>query len=170
MKIGEIAIISHSSRQRDNFIRSICRKIDLENELVSFGRFEINDQLGLHFYGISIDKQDSDLSWDLISRKMLGYVVIFDWEDLISLESVKPIVNGFAETLRAPFVIVGNVPDMSKPPIPKIFFQDKGIHLSPNFRFTFGQVDQPECARKILTLLIDMLLDRVEHNGFFQHK
>jgi len=170
MKIGEITIISHSSQQRDAFIRSICQKIDLQNELVSFGRFDVNDQLALHLYGISIDKQETDLSWDLISRKMLGYVVIFDWDDLISLESIKPLLDSFAETLTAPFVVVGNVDDLNKPPIPKMFFQDKGITLSPNFRFTFGQVDQPESARKILTLLIDMLLDRVEQNGFYQHK
>ncbi|NOZ60924.1 MAG: hypothetical protein GXO74_04515 [Calditrichaeota bacterium] len=169
MKIGEIAIISHNNRQRDAFIRSICEKLDLKNELVSFSRFDVNNQLALHLYGISIDRQDTDLSWDLISRKMLGYVVIFDWEDLISLESVKPILDNFAETLTAPFVVVGNVKDMKKPPIPKNFFQDKGISLSPNFRFTFGQVENRESARKILTLLIDMLLDRVEQNGLLGH-
>ncbi len=169
MKIGEIAVVSYNSQQRDAFIKSICQKIDLKNDLVSFGRFDVNDQLALHLYGVSIDRQDTELSWDLISRKMLGYVVIFNWDDLISLESIKPILDNFAEMVRAPFVVVAHVEDLDNPPIPRIFFQDKGISLSPNFLFTFGQVDRPESARKIMSLLIDMLLDRVEQNGYYQH-
>jgi len=161
MKIGEIAIISYNSHHKDDFIRSICQKIDLKNELVSFGRFDANDQLVLHLYGVSIDSRDSELSWDLISRKMLGYVVIFDWNDKVSLETIKPIIDDFANTIKAPFVVVGNIPDINNPPIPQSFFQDRGIFLSSNFRFTFGQVNNPESARKILILLIDMLLDRV---------
>lgn len=161
MKIGEVAVISHKSEDKDDFIRSICKKIDLKNELVSFGRFDANDQLSLHLYGVAIDKQESNLSWDLISRKMLGYVVIFDWEDKISLESIKPVIDNFSYSIRTPFVLVANVKDSNHPPIPPIFFKNRGIHLSSNFRFTFGQVKKSSDAKKILILLIDMLLERL---------
>ena len=100
---------------------------------------------------------------------MLGYIVIFEWEDLISLESIKPILNNFAETIDAPFVVVANVADLDHPPIPKMFFQDKGVFLAPNFRFTFGQVNDPASSKRILSLLIDMLLEKVEQNGFYSH-
>ncbi|OQX95573.1 hypothetical protein B6I21_04760 [candidate division KSB1 bacterium 4572_119] len=163
MKIGEVAVISQNGQQKDDFIRSICRKIDLKNERISFGKFDANDQLALHLYGLSIDDQDNDLSWDLISRKMLGYIVIFDWENQISLESIKPVVDNLSYNMRAPFIIIANIKEGKKPPIPSSFFKNKGIVLSTDFRFTFGQVNKPESARKSLRLLVDMLLERVNN-------
>ncbi|MDW7680489.1 MAG: hypothetical protein SCK70_07985 [bacterium] len=163
MKIGEIAILSHNAQQKDDFICSICKKIDLKNELVSFGRFYANDQLALHLYGVSIDAHQSSLSWDLMSRKMLGYVIIFDWDDKISLESIKPIIDSFEQMILAPFIILANIQDSDNPPIPATFFKHKGIVLSPNFRLTFGQANKPESARRAIRLMIDMLLERVNH-------
>ena len=81
MRIGEVAIISYKSYEKENFIRSICQKIDIKDEKLSFGRFEVNDQLALYFYGISFDYKKKPISWDLISRKTLGFIVIFDWDD-----------------------------------------------------------------------------------------
>lgn len=163
MKIGEIAVITHNSQTSENFIKSICKKIDVKNGVVCFGRFDANDQLGLHLYGISLDKEDRELSWDLISRKMLGYIVFFDWEDQISLETIKPILDRFSNSVSAPIIIVANVKDMRQPPIPESFFITDGITLSANCRFTFGQAHQPQSARKIMLMVIDMLLKKISY-------
>jgi len=161
MKIGEVAVISHISQNKDVFIKSICKKIDIKNNLVSFGRFDVNEQLALHLYGIQIDKQSNGLSWDLISRKMLGYIVIFDWENKNSLESIKHVMDHFSNNQSTQIVIVANVKDILHPPIPEKFFEPNGINLSSNFRFTFCQIDNPESTRKIMALLINMLLEKV---------
>jgi signal recognition particle receptor subunit beta len=143
MKIGEIAVITPNSKTSENFIKSICKKIDIRNGVVSFGRFNANDQLGLHIYGISLDNKEKKLSWDLISRKMLGYIVIFDWEDQISLETIKPILDKLSDNLPTPVIVVANVKNINQAPIPPIFFFPDGIHISENFRFSFVQANRP---------------------------
>ncbi len=161
MKIGEIAIITHNTQTSEEFIKSICKKINVKNGVVSFGRFDANNQLGLHLYGISLDNIDKNVSWDIISRKMLAYIVFFDWEDLNSLKTINPILDQFSNNVTAPIVIVANVKDMDPPPIPKSFFLDKGIIFSKNCRFMLGRANQPESARKIMVLVSDMLLEKV---------
>ena len=89
MRIGEVAIISYKSHEKENFIRSICQKIDIKDETLSFGRFEINDQLALYLYGINFDYRKNSISWDLVSRKTLGFIIIFDWEDKKAFEATK---------------------------------------------------------------------------------
>ena len=160
MKIGEIAVITPNSKTSENFIKSICKKIDIRNGVVSFGRFNANDQLGLHIYGISLDNKEKKLSWDLISRKMLGYIVIFDWEDQISLETIKPILDKLSDNLPTPVIVVANVKNINQAPIPPIFFFPDGTHISENFRFSFLQANRPESAKKLIVLLMDMLLQK----------
>ena len=161
MKIGEIAVITPNNKTSEDFIKSICTKIDIKNGVVAFGNFNANDQLGLHIYGISLDNKEKSLSWDLISRKMLGYIVIFDWEDQISLETIKPIFDQLSNNLTTPVIVVANVKDINQAPIPPIFFFPEGIPISENFRFSFLQTDRPESAKKIMVLLIDMLLQKL---------
>jgi signal recognition particle receptor subunit beta len=161
MKIGEIAVITHNTQTSENFIKSICNKIDVKNGVVSFGRFDVNEQLGLHLYGISLASENNDISWDLISQKMLAYIIFFDWEDHISLEKVKPILDQYLSNVLAPIIIVANVNDINQPPIPKSFFLNNGINFSSNCRFIFGQANQPESARKIMILATNMLLEKI---------
>ena len=158
MRIGEVAVISYDTHENEAFIRSICKKIDIKEQSLSFSHFDINDQLALYLYGISVDQKS--LSFDLISRKTLGFVIIFNWEDKKALEITKPVIDYFSRKYNAPIIIVANIEDIKDPPIPNKFFELEGIHLSPNSRFTFGQIDDPESARNVMILLINMLIEK----------
>jgi signal recognition particle receptor subunit beta len=158
LRIGEVAIISYDTRENEAFIRSICKKIDIKEQSLSFGHFDINDQLALYLYGISVGQKS--LSFDLISRKTLGFVIIFNWEDKKALEITKPVIDYFSRKYNAPIIIVANIKDKKDPPIPNKFFELEGIPLSPNSRFTFGQIDDPESARNVMILLINMLIEK----------
>jgi signal recognition particle receptor subunit beta len=158
LRIGEVAIISHKANEPEDFIKSVCGSIEIKNEVVSFGRLEIDEQLALHLYGISIENQNRSFFWDIVSRKMLGYVLIFDWDDQKMLDAIKPIADHFSQSYEAPIVIVANIKDQTNPPVPEKFYKPEGILLSTNSIFTFGQVDDPECARRILILLVNLLL------------
>jgi len=149
------------SHAKEDFIRSICKKIDIRNDTLTFGRFEVNDQLALHLYGISVNTKNKSNPWDLISRKTLGFIVIFDWEDKNILDATKPIIDYFSTNFNAPIVIVANIKGKKDPPIPDIFFQPDGIPLSPNSRFTFGQIDDSESARNVMILLVNMLIEKL---------
>lgn len=159
MRIGEVAIVSHKSHEHEAFIRSICQKIDIKNEQLSFGRFEVNDQLALYLYGVSNDYQSTSL--DLISRKTLGFILIFDWEDKKVFEITKSVIDYFSRNFKAPIIIVANIKNKQDPPIPDSFFRLDGIPLSPDCRFTFGQVDDPESARHVMILLVNMLIEKL---------
>jgi len=161
VRIGEVAVISQDGYEKETFIRSICTKIDIKNETISFGRFEVNDQLSLHLYGISVQNGESTMSWDLISRKALGYIVIFDWDRPEMLEATNTVLDYFASNSDVPIIVVANLRTQKEPPIPKKFFHQNGIQLSVNARFTFGHVDDEQSAKKILKLLVNMLIDRL---------
>lgn len=161
MRIGEVAIISYKSYEKENFIGSICQKIDIKDEKLSFGRFEVNDQLALYFYGISFDYKKKSISWDLISRKTLGFIVIFDWDDKKAFEATKSLADYFSKNFNGPIVIVADIKDKNAPPIPGNFFLPDGIPLSSNSRFIFSQIDDPESARAVLILFINMLIEKL---------
>lgn len=159
LRIGEVAIISFNSYDKEEFIRSICQEIEIKSDTICFGRFEVNDQLALYLYGISFENKS--ISWDLISRKTLGFIVIFDWEDKKVLEATKSIIDYFSGNFNAPIIIVANIKDQKDPPIPDKFFQPDGIPLSSNSRFIFSQVNDSKSARSVLILLVNMLIERL---------
>jgi len=161
LRIGEVAIISYKPHEKENFIRSICQKIDIKDETLSFGRFEVNDQLALFLYGISFDFTRNSISWELVSRKTLGFIIIFDWEDKKAFDATKPVVDYFANNFNAPILIVAAIKHKDNPPIPVSFFQPDGIPLSSNSRFMFSQIDDPESARSVLILFINMLIEKL---------
>ena len=161
MRIGEVAIISYKSYQKENLIRSICNKIDIKDETLSFGHFKANDQLALYLYGISFDFSSNSISWDLISKKTLGFIIIFDWDDKQAFEATRPLVDYFSTNFNAPIVIVAEIKNKHDLPIPDNFFLPDGIPLSSSSRFIFSQIDDPESARSVLILLINMLIEKL---------
>ena len=165
MRIGEVAIISYKSHEKESFIRSICQKIDIKDETLSFGRFEINDQLALYLYGINFDYRKNSISWDLVSRKTLGFIIIFDWEDKKAFEATKSLVDYFAENFNATIIIFSDIKHKKDPPIPDSFFQPDGIPLSSNSRFIFSQIDDPESARSVLMLFVNMLIEKLSRKN-----
>jgi signal recognition particle receptor subunit beta len=129
--------------------------------MLSFGHFEINDQLALYLYGISFDYEKNSISWDLISRKTLGFIIIFDWEDKQSFEATKAVVDYFSRNFNAPIIIVANIKNKQDPPIPDRFFQPDGIPLSSNSRFIFSQIDDPKSARSVMIVFVNMLIEKL---------
>jgi len=129
--------------------------------MLSFGHFEVNDQLALYLYGISFDYTKSSISWELISRKTLGFIIIFDWDDKKAFDATKPLVDYFSKNFNGPIIIVADIKNIKDPPIPGNFFLPDGIPLSSNSRFIFSQIDNPESARSVLILFINMLIEKL---------
>ncbi len=161
LRIGEVAIISYKSHEKENFIRSICQKIDIKDETLSFGRFEVNDQLALYLYGLSFDYANNLVSMDLVSGKTLGFIIVFDWEDKKAFDATKPLLDYFAKNFNTPILVVANIEHKKSPPIPESFFQPDGIPLSSNSKFIFSQIDDPESARGVMLLFVNMLIEKV---------
>lgn len=160
MRIGEVAIISPPGDENNIFIETICDKIDYTNGKLCFGRLDINDQLALHFYGINLDKDEQHISWDLISSKILGYVIIFDWNNHNSLEYINDTLDFFFSQFDAPLIVVANTNDVNSIPIPPHFYESSGISVAPATKFFFAEISNPENSKKIVATIIDILLEK----------
>jgi hypothetical protein len=159
MRIGEIAILGPNTEEKRLFIQSVCQKFELENETITFGRFPINDQLVLHLYGIALYSESQPVAWDLLARKMLGYIVLFPWQDAEAFERLKPVLDLLNTRYEGTMVVAAHVP-YGHLPIPLTFYEE-GIALTAEGKFMFCDVRQPASVRKILLALIDALIDKM---------
>ena len=159
MRIAEIAIIGANSEEKRLFIQSLCSKLELDTEHITFGRFPINDQLVLHLYGIVILPNAPPIAWDLISKKMLGYVVLYSWNDTEAFEQLKPVLDHLTSRSYAPLVVAANTPNGHQP-VPQQIYEG-GVSLTTEGKFMFCDVRKPASVRKILVALVDSLIDKM---------
>ncbi|MCA9733650.1 MAG: hypothetical protein H6696_14060 [Deferribacteres bacterium] len=158
MRIGEIAVVSSDQGDRGHFLESLCDQIETVNEDISFGRYMINDQLLIHFYGIY--PQEDRLSLDLISQKILGYIILFRWGDVNSFRQAQKFADLFTSRYGASVVIAGHV-DKNKPGMPKEF--ESGIPIDKRGVFIFCNISESRSVRKVVLALVDQILD--QHNN-----
>ena len=161
MRIGEVTVISPSGNTKEIFIQSVCQKLEKVSDKICFGRLQIDNQLVLHLYGISVDKNESSISWDLLSPKMLGYIFIFNWNDYKTLEEIKTVLDTFSTKFSAPIIVVANVEDKSNIPLPDNFNEPGGISIDRNARFTFCQISDPICSKKVVAAIVNILLQNL---------
>jgi signal recognition particle receptor subunit beta len=159
MRIGEIAIVGPNNEEKRLFIQSVCDKVELATDNITFGRLLINDQLMLHLYGVAVQPSSQPVAWDLLARKMLGYIVLFPWNDSESFERVKPILDHLTSRYDAAMVVAAHVANGHQP-VPREFYEG-GIPLTAEGKFLFCDVRNPESVRKILLTLIDSLIEKM---------
>ncbi|NUO80461.1 hypothetical protein HUU05_10325 [candidate division KSB1 bacterium] len=160
MRIAEIAVIAPQAEERKQFITAICSQLDVASEQLTVGRLAINDQLVLHLYGLATPAENQSQSWDLLSRKLLGYVVLFSWHDKVSFENIKPCLEQVTTRPETALVVAANVGDTEPPALQAL--SNKSIFVNQQGKFTFYKQDEAESAKKVLLTLIDLLLERAE--------
>lgn len=158
MRIGEIAIIGPDNDIKKRFIEAVCQQIEVSNEQLTFGRMPIDEQLVLHLYGISLQKNQTKVLWDLLVRKMLGYVILFSWESPQSFDLIKPTVDELTSRYEASLVVAANV-DNGSLPVPQTLINE-GIAITTDARLTFCDVSKPESIRRVLLTLVNLLIDK----------
>jgi len=159
MRIGEIAILGSSNEEKRLFIQSVCQKLEITNDNITFGRFPINDQLMLHLYGVALPSDSQTMAWDLLAKKCLGYIVLFSWQDGASFERMQPVLDQLAAHYEATLIVAAHVAN-GKLPIPPELYEN-GIALTTAGKFMFCDVRQPASARKILLALIESVLEKM---------
>jgi len=161
MRIGEVTVITPPGTSKEIFIKSVCENLEEVNENICFGRLHINSQLMLHLYGISVEKDDSSISWDLLSPKMLGFIFVFDWDDYGSFDNIRTVLDIFSTKFSAPMIVLANVRDRNNIPLPDKFIEPDGFSIDRNVRFTFCQISDPACSKKAVASIIDILLEKM---------
>jgi hypothetical protein len=158
MRIAEIAIVG-TGNEENLFIQSACHQLELAKENITFGRLAINEQLVLHLYGIAVAPDAQPIAWDLIAKKMLGYIVLFPWQDAEAFERLKPIVDHLTTRYDAPVVVAAHV-DNGYPPGPPDLLKDGSV-LTAEGRFTFCDVRDPASGSRTLITLVDSIIDKM---------
>lgn len=162
MRIGEVTVIGPVGKTKEIFIQSVCHNLEKVSDKICFGRLQIDNQLVLHLYGISIDKEENSISWDLLSPKMLGYIFIFNWDDYNTFEEIKAVLDTFSIKFSAPIVVVANVEDKSNIPLPNKFNEPGGFSIDRNIRFTFCPISDPIYSKKVVSTIINILIEKLD--------
>ncbi len=159
MRIGEIAIVSPDREAKDRFIQTACQDIEMNGEEISFGRLQIDEQLTLHLYGITATADSGSYSWDLLFKKMLGYVMVFDWFAEDGLDRVTDLLDLLTARYEAPLVIAADVNDKALPVAEA--FVNGGIPLGREASLVFCRGSDRKSVRRVLATLIDTVLARL---------
>lgn len=159
MRIGEIVIIGASPQSESQFIKTICHKIEQKNQSVSLGELKFSEQLLLYLYGVSAVKPVNQAAWPLLSAKILGYIIVFDWYQPLAIPTVRKTLDFLNQNYPAPIVLAGNLNGQQTDIEGKLLAQH--ISFSNDEKLCFCRIsDAPSCNDTIVTLL-DILIGKL---------
>jgi hypothetical protein len=121
---------------------------------MDFGRITLPEGDVIHLYGTP-SQQRFDFMWDVLSRGMLGYVVLIDGSSPESLPEAGEIIRAFARRSEVPYVVGLTRADEKNCMAPETVAGKAGL---------FGDVDIVPCdARKLdgVKSVLIALLERV---------
>jgi signal recognition particle receptor subunit beta len=158
-KIGEIIVVSPSDDDSRKFIQAVCRQAFTVNHAVTYGEMEINKNLSLYFYGIGYKRSKYNFAWELVAKKVLGYVILFNWYDDVLFAETKEMVHFLTLRVEAPIIIAGDVQDHPFPVGQRIF--QPSITLSRQTKFMLCRLSERTSVKKIIISLLDSLIDQM---------
>lgn len=156
-RAGEIIVVSPGGAEKEMFLQAVCANVYSGEKDLLVGILPINRELILYCYGITYDR---GFAWDLVGRKMLGYVAVFDWFDDSSYAACREAITFTSASFSAPFVIAANL-GLKPPPVPESAIRPN-IPLSPHSKFLFFQSHKPATVKKVIITLLDVLLEKLE--------
>jgi len=159
MRIGEIAIVGAGIRAKQQFIKAVCGEIVVENNDLVFGRLQINEQLVIHLYGLEFTDTEIEPALDLVSKKLLGYVFLFNWGRQDSYSEVVSTIDSLTSRYNLPLVIAANLQNGSSEIPSQMLNVD--FDISSEGQFTFFRISDPESVRNVLVMLINSVIDKV---------
>ncbi len=159
MRIGEIAIVGPGILPKQQFIKAVCDEIVVENNDLVFGRLQINEQLVIHLYGLEFTDTEIKPSLDLVSKKLLGYVFLFNWGSQDSYSEVVSTIDSLTSRYNLPLVIAANLQNGSTEIPSQMLNVD--FDISSEGQFTFCRLSDPESVRNVLVMLINSVIDKV---------
>ncbi len=159
MRIGEIAIVGPGFLPKQQFIKAVCDEIVVENNELVFGRLQINEQLVIHLYGLEFTDTEIEPALDLVSKKLLGYVFLFNWGRQDSYSEVVSTIDSLTSRYNLPLVIAANLQNGSTEIPSQMLNVD--FDISSEGQFTFFKLSDPESVRNVLVMLINSVIDKV---------
>ena len=158
-RTGEIVVISSYDTENNNFIKAVCPEIHQTNQNIMYGRLDISETLCLLLYGIGFASNKSNFAWELIARKILGYIVLFDWYEGKSFSETKEILDFLTNQLNAPILVVGELKKNQTGFQQNVY--TPSISLSNQVKFTMCHSSNVSSVNKVLISFLDTLIERM---------
>jgi len=155
-RMAEIVVVGPEGDGKGAFLHSFCPILHETEAGILLGEMPINRELVLYCYGIGYD---CSFAWDLVGRKMLGYLLCFNWFDEEAYAACREMVTFASSSFAAPFVIAADH-GLQPLPVPESAVRPH-IALSSSARFLFYQGHKPASVRKVVTTLLDLLLEKL---------
>ena len=106
--ISEIDIVSTDRRTTD-----LTRELKEETTVaMDFGRLTIDEGLVLHLFGTP-GQVRFDFMWEILSMRMLGYIILFDSSRPETCWNTRRIIDFFEVLENVPYVVVANKQDVA---------------------------------------------------------
>ena len=157
MRNAEVLVVSTSQKILNETFQSICSEIINENKDVIFGFIPIDDQLQLNLYGFFWKENSTDYYWERICRKVLGAIVLFDWQNETSLSMLKEVLSFFEKRFEIPIMTASTL-NGAITSLPIKLYRG-GLPVSEGSRFTFFDLKAPSSVRELIVGLININLE-----------
>lgn len=156
-RIAEVILLAPQKKELTAMLQAVCPVTrEVSPELV-LGFLPVNRELTLFCYGV---RDPEHFAWELVGRKMLGYVVAFDWGNADSFSAGCRCIDFTAAHFAAPFVVAADH-GVQPLPVPESAVRPP-IMLSTASRFVFFQSHKAASVRRLFVTLLDMLLEKLE--------
>jgi signal recognition particle receptor subunit beta len=139
-----------------NFIEKVCHEIIPADDDIAFGRFTANPDLLLLLYGLEIHDRVDEIRWDIIARKILGAVILFNWADDTSTAKSRQIIEYLDSHYSFPAIVAANVSYSPMMKQNEILTCD--LSLSASKSFVFYRADDPVSIKNVMTVLINNII------------
>jgi len=159
-KIGELVLVGPPGSAKQSFLNAFCTEVTIADQDILIGRFPINNDLVIYCYAISHDPQTPPFAWDLVAKKMIGHIVLFDWADDASFQNAVNILDFTSSHFHSPYIVAADLKDEPYP-VPEAAARPF-ILLSRAGRFMFCRSGKPASVKKTVTALVDLLLEKME--------
>ncbi len=158
--IGEIVVLGPSFALQKRFLTHLCNEVILIKDDAAFGRRRISDELQLFFYALGEKEQYGGFAWDIVGRKILGWVVLFNWFDGNAFLETQRLTDSLVNRLDSLGVIAGDIAEAYLP-VPQPL-QEYGFSLSPRLHFALWNSAVKSAASNIMRILIDSAIHATE--------
>jgi hypothetical protein len=157
MRNAELLLVSSNKHSIQDILKTICKELFEDNDEMIFGFLPIDDQLQLNLYGIEWKENAETYFWEGICRKVLGIIVIFDWQDDFSVSSMKQILHFFETRFEIPIMTASTL-NGSIEDLPVQLYRG-GLPVTKDSRFTFYNLKTPASVRELIVGLININLE-----------
>jgi small GTP-binding protein len=125
---------------------------------MDFGRISISDDLVLYLFGTPGQKS-FDFMWDILSREMLGFIIIVDSTQPGTFQETKEVIDYFEKLSGVPFVIAANKRDMPEA-VPLEELRQK-LDLDDRVEILSCVAFDKESVKKVILKLLYLVLENM---------